>query len=435
MAELGTKLEPGIVTDVSSATTVSTGGASRSDVGIVGQADLGAGATEGSADPNEVYLVTRSTDARTWFGDDSLLTEAVIDALNEGAFPVYAVATEETQVTGEDLSGLSSTSGTLAEGPADEDATNAQFTIDGVSKTTTITYEDPATLSPDADEVLLNPVTQDFELDAAPSDGDDTNDTVDYVAHDYPTANQALVDGVGETIDFFVALSENESVTADVQTKVGNMAQEYNFALAIVGAGARIDPMNYENQFDDSRMQVLYPTRGADDKSILGAYAGKRAALGITTTPINKRLESEKKLSVGLDKGQRGELIDSRVVPLAQESAGARIADDVNSVSDDNSEEANIRYGFSRLVIDVVIKTVHTNERPFIGRLNSQAVRSTLEGLLTSQLKPLLRSNAILDYNVTVRKVDATTATVELGVETAKPLRFIENEVAVGGVQ
>lgn len=435
MAELGTKLEPGIVTDVSSATTVSTGGTSRSDVGIVGQADLGTGATEGSADPNEVYLVTRSTDARNWFGDDSLLTEAVTDALNEGAFPVYAVATETTQVSGEDISGLSSTSGTLAEGPVTEDGSAVDFTVDGTDKTTTITYEDPSTLSPDADEVLLNPVTQDFELDSAPSDADDTNDTVDYEVHDYPSANQALVDGAGEIIDYFVALSENQSVTADVQTKVGNMAQEYNFALAIVGAGARVDPLNYENQFDDSRVQVLYPTRDGDDKSILGAYAGLRASLGITTTPINKRLDAEKELSAGLNKGERGALIESRVVPLAQESAGARIADDVNSVSDDNSEEANIRYGFSRLVIDVVIKTVHTNERPFIGRLNSQAVRNTLEGLLTSQLKPLLRSNAILEYDVTVRKVDATTATVELGVDTAKPLRFIENEVAVGGVQ
>jgi hypothetical protein len=107
----------------------------------------------------------------------------------------------------------------------------------------------------------------------------------------------------------------------------------------------------------------------------------------------------------------------------------------VNSVSDSNSEEANIRYGFTRLVVDFVIETVHTNERPFIGRLNSQAVRSTLQGLLNSELKPMKRSNAVIDYSVSVRKIDATTATVELGVETAKPLRFIENEIAVGGSQ
>lgn len=432
MADYGSTVEPGIVTNVSSATTVSTDGNSPSDVGIVGEADLGGGVEQGSADPNEVYLVTRSADARNWFGDGSLLTEAVTDALNEGAFPVYAVATDSVSVSGEDISGLTSTSGTLAQTPVTEDASASSFTVDGTSKTTTLTYEDPSTLSPDTDEVLLNPVTGAFELDAAPSSG---TSEVDYEYQDYPAGHDALAADAAEAIDFFVPLSENIDVKTDAQTTVGNMAQEYNFALAIVGAGARVDPLNYTNNFDDSRVQVLYPTRDDAGKSLLGSYAGKRAALGITTTPINKRLDGEKSLSVSLDKAERGELIGSYVVPLADESAGARIADDVNSVSDSNSEEANIRYGFSRLVVDYVLDTVKTNEQPFVGRLNSPAVRNTLQGLLNSELRPLERSNAILNYEVSVRKVDATTASVELGVETAKPLRFIENEIAVGGIQ
>jgi len=435
MADIGTKLEPGIVTDVSSATTVSTSGTSPSDVGIVGQANLGGGVDEGSATPNEVYLVTRSTDARNWFGDDSLLTEAVTDALNEGAFPVYAVATERLSVTGEDLSGLSSTTGTLVEGPVSEDPSDTTFTIDGSEKETVIVYDTPADHSPNAGEVYFNPVTKEFELDSAPSDADDTNDTVDYDYFDYPSGHQALVDEASEAIDFFVPVSENLDVKTDAQVKVGNMAQEYNFAVALVGAGTRVDPLNYTNSFDDSRVQVVYPTRDGDGKSLIGSYAGKRASLGITTTPINKRLDAEKDLAVSLNLAERGELIDSRVVPLAQEAAGARIADDVNSVSDDNSEEANIRYGFSRLVIDYAMKIVQVNEKPFIGRLNSPAVRGALEGLLNSQLKTLENSNSILNYSLSVRKVDATTASVELGVETAKPLRFIENKIAVGGVQ
>lgn len=435
MADYGTTLEPGIVTNVSSATTVSTGGASPSDVGIIGEADLGGGVNQGAADPNSVYLVTRSADARNWFGDDSLLTEAVTDALNEGAFPVYAVATESVTVTDEDLSGLVSTTGSLSKGPLTEDAAAASFTVDGVSKTTTLTYEDPSTLSPSADEVILNPVTQAFELDSAPSDADGTNDGVDYEYQDYSTAFSSMANDAAEMIDFLVPLSENSSVTSEAQVVVGNMAEEYNFATAIVGAGARIDPSSYTNTFDDSRVQVLYPPRDGSDKSLLGSYAGKRASLGISTTPINKRLDAEKNLSVSLNKAERGALISERVVPLADESAGARIADDVNSVSDGNSKEANIRFGFSRLVIDYAIKTVQINEKPFVGRLNNPAVRNTLEGLLNSELLPLERSNSILSYSVNVRKVDATTASVELGVETAKPLRFIENEIAVGGVQ
>lgn len=435
MADYGTTLEPGIVTDVSSAGTVSTTGASPSNVGIVGQANLGGGVDEGSAEPNEVYLVTRSTDARNWFGTESMLTEAVVDALNEGAFPVYAVAAEEKSIEGEDISGVTSTSGTVVEAPVTETPSEVVFTVDGTEKTTNIVYDDPANYSPGADEVYFDPVDGAFELDAAPSDADDTNDTVDYNYFDYVSAHKALVSGASEAIDFFVTLSENLEVKTDAQIRVGNMADEYNFAVALVGAGARVDPLNYTNNFDDSRVQVVYPTRDGEDKTILGAYAGKRASLGISTTPINKRLDAEKDLAVGLDKAERGELIDSYVVPLAQEAAGARIADDVNSVSDDNSQEANIRYGFSRLVVDYAIEVVYTNEKPFIGRLNSPAVRGALQGLINSQLKPLTRSNAVLDYTVNVRKVDATTASLELGVETAKPLRFIENEIAVGGVQ
>lgn len=435
MASIGSTLEPGIVSNITSGSTVATGGSSPADIGIVGQADLGPDANEGSATPNEVYLVTRSTDARNWFGVDSLLTEAVTDALNEGAYPVYAVATQEQTVSGEDLSGLSSTGGTLAEGPVDEDPAEVTFTIDGVEKTTVKTYEDPSTLSPDTDEALYNPVTGDFELDAAPSDADDTNDTADYVYHDYPSANAELVSEASEVIDFFVPLSERLSVKSDVQTKVGNMADEYNFAVALVGAGARVDPQNYTNSFDDSRVQVIYPTRDGNGKSILGSYAGVRASLGITTTPINKRLDGEKDLAVGLNKAKRGALIDERVVPLAEEAAGARIADDVNTVSDDNTDEANIRFGFSRLVVDQVISIVHRNEQPFIGKLNTKPVRDTLQSLIDTQLRPLENGNSIIDYNVKVNPVDATTASLELGVETAKPLRFINNDIAIGGIQ
>lgn len=434
MAEYGTTLEPGITTNVSSANTVSTDGASRSDVGIVGQADLGTGVDQGEADPNTVYQVTRSTEARRYFGDDSLLTRAVSDALNEGAYPVYATATDEVAVTGEDLSGLSSTSGTLADAPVVEDASTIDFVIDGTSKTTELVYEDPSNLSPGADEVYVNPVTGDFELDAVGSDADTTNDTVDYVHEDYAAGNAALAGQAGRIIDFFVPLSENLDARNDALATVDAMAQEYNFALAIVGAGISVDPATYTNDFDDSRVQSLYPSRTTSGASILGAYAGKRASIGISTTPINKTLNRSMEVE-SLTQEERGDLIQSYVVPLDQTASGPRISDDVNTVSDDNTEEANIRFGFSRLVVDFVLKTVHQNETPFVGKLNSPEIRNTLQGLINSELKPLMRSNAILDYSVQVRKIDATTASVELGVETAKPLRFIQNEIAIGGIQ
>ncbi|UBF20344.1 tail sheath [Haloarcula virus HCTV-8] len=427
MADYGNTIEPGIVTNVNSALSVTSSGGAPADVGLVGQADL----VNGTAQTNAVYQVTRATKAREWFGEDSPLTRNVLDALSEGAYPVYAVAVDLVDVTGEDLSALASNTGTLAEGPVSENADDVVFNIDGVELETVLVYEDLSELTPDAGEVYVNPATGDFSIDPETVVGN-TGDSVDYATADYVAGNQALADGAGGAVDFFVPLTEDVAVTEDAQATVNAMATEYNLALAIVGATPGLDPSEYSNSFDDSRVQVVYPARDAEGYSTLGAYAGLRAKLGITTTPINKRLSSVKSLGVSLNKAQRGELIDERVVPLADESEGARIADDVNSVSDTNAEEAGIRFGFTRLVMDYVITTIRVNEQPFIGRLNSRAVRASLEGLLSNQLNTLKRSNAIVDYRVSVSRVDATTAAVEIQVKTAKPLRFIENTVTIG---
>ncbi|UBF20805.1 tail sheath [Halorubrum virus HRTV-16] len=427
MADYGNTIEPGIVTNVNSALSVTSSGGAPADVGLVGQADL----VNGTAQTNAVYQVTRATKAREWFGEDSPLTRNVLDALSEGAYPVYAVAVDLVDVTGEDLSALASNTGTLAEGPVSENADDVVFNIDGVELETVLVYEDLSELTPGAGEVYVNPATGDFTIDPETVVGN-TGDSVDYATADYVAGNQALADGAGGAVDFFVPLTEDVAVTEDAQATVNAMAGEYNLALAIVGATPGLDPSAYSNSFDDSRVQVVYPARDAEGYSTLGAYAGLRAKLGITTTPINKRLSSVKSLGVSLNKAQRGELIDERVVPLADESEGARIADDVNSVSDTNAEEAGIRFGFTRLVMDYVITTIRVNEQPFIGRLNSRAVRASLEGLLSNQLNTLKRSNAIVDYRVSVSRVDATTAAVEIQVKTAKPLRFIENTVTIG---
>lgn len=428
MALYGSNSEPGIVTDVDSALTISRSSEAPADVGIVGQADL----TVGTANPNEVYQVTRASSARSWFGEESLLSKAVVDALDSGAYPVYAVATEEEEISGEDISGMTSTSTTLAQPPLSEDASDITVTVDGVDKSVSVTLDDPAVADVGTDEAVVNPVEGSLEVDAANSDADDTNDTVDYLRYDYPSAIDALAAEAGEVVDFVVPLSENESVTAHAQTVVGNMAQEYNFALAEIGVATYLDPMNAEVSFDDSRVQAVYPSRNEAGDSTLGSYAGLRASLGIRTTPINKTLDNQKDLAVSLNKAERGALIDARIVPLANEAAGARVADDVNTVSDDNSQEAAIRYGFSRLVYDYAIEIIRINEKPFIGRLNSQAVRNALEGLLNNELKPLTRSNAITSFEAEVFEGDATTAAVELQIEGAEPLRFIENVVTIG---
>jgi hypothetical protein len=430
MATYGSTVEPGIVTNVNSALAVTSSGGAPADVGIVGQADL----VNGTAEANAVYQVTRATKARDWFGEESPLTQNVLDALSEGAYPVYAVAVSTSDVVGEDLSGLTSNTGTLAEGAVSEVAEDTVFSINGSDLTTVLVYDDLSARTPEAGEVYVNPASREFKIDADVTVGT-AGDTVDYVVGDYESGHDALAADAGGAVDFFTTLSEDETVTQDALDTVRDMANQYNFAVAVVGAVPGIDTSEYTNPFDDSRVQVIYPARNDAGYSTLGSYSGLRAEIGINTTPINKRLTSQQSLSVGLDRASRGELIDNRVVPLAEETEGARVADDVNTVTDSNSEEAGIRFGFTRLVLDYVIATVRRNEQPFVGRLNSRSVRAALEGLLSNQLKTLKRSNSIIDYSVRVSRVNATTSAVEVQIETAKPLRFIENTITIGSSQ
>jgi hypothetical protein len=438
MTQYGDYQEPGIVTDLTSSAAVPTFGEAPTDVGIVGQANLGdpnANPSEGSADPNTVYQVTRASKAVEWFGsqDTSLLTQAVIDALNEGAYPVYAVAPDSTEITAEDHSGSAKTTVVLDNAPLREAEASVSVVLDGTDLTTHRVYDDVSTYDPADGECYFNPVVGKVEIPAVPS----TSLEIDYEHFDYLSAHGAMVEGAGDVIDFMVPLNENQGVTDGANVTAANMEQEYQLAIALVGAGSRLDPAAFTQSYDDSRTQTIYPTRFRNDgenfePSALGAYAGRRSALGLSTTPVNKRFQSNKSLAVTLNRAQRGSLIDEGCVPLANETRGVRIVDDPTTVSNSNTDERNLEWGFSRMVMDYIINTTKRNEEPFIGRLNNAKVRKALENVIRSQMSELRNNDLVLSYSVNVYEADATTAEVEVGVDIADPLRYIENTVTVG---
>ncbi len=428
MTTYGDKQEPGIVTDLTSSAAVPTSGEAPTDLGIVGQADLDNASN--AADTSKVYQVTRATKAVEWFGprESSMLTQAIIDALTEGAFPVYAVATSETEVTAEDHSGASSTLVETNNKPIREDTDRISVNLDGTDLTINKVYDDVSTYAPASGECYVNPVVGEIEIPSTPS----TTLEFDYEYFDYTGGVDTMATKVGDVIDFLTPLTENSTAVDKVNTKVANMEQDYDLALAVGGAGINVDPTNFSQSYDDSRTQVVYPTRFEDNTSAVAAYMGFKAALGLTETPINRRLTTNKSLSVSLNRAERGSLIDEQVVPLADESRGVRIVDDPTTVSDSNTDEQNLTFGFNRLVADYIIETTRDNQKPFIGRLNSSVVRGTLESMINQQLGELQTSNAVISYDVNVFKESATAAGVEMSVDLVEPLRFIENTVTVG---
>jgi hypothetical protein len=428
MTIYGDNQEPGIITDLTSSASVPTSGEAPSDVGFVGQADL-ANATN-PADTSKVYQITRASKAVEYFGpkESSLLTNVIIDALVEGAFPVFAVAADSTTVTSESHGSPGSTTVETDNAPIREDADDITVTLDGTDLTVNVVRDDVSTYSPAAGECYVNPVHGNVEVESVPS----TSLTFGYDHFDYASGIDVMVNNAGEDIDFLTPINENTSAVDDANTSVAEMEQEYNLALAVGGADIYLDPDSFSQSYDDSRTQVVYPTRFEDNTSALGAYVGLRASLGLANTPINQRLTTNKRLATTLTRAERGSLIDENVVPLADEARGARIVDDPTTVSDTNTDEQNLRFGFNRLVADYIIETTRDNEKPFIGKLNSPTVRNTLEGMVSEQLTQLQNSGVVLSYSVNVLEEDATTAGLEMKVDLAQPLRFIENTVTIG---
>lgn len=431
MTTYGDNQEPGIITDLTSSAAVPTSGEAPSDVGLVGQADLDNAADP--ADTSKVYQVTRASKAVEWFGptESSLLTQAVVDALNEGSYPVYASVAPSTAVDSEDISSESETTVSLGNAPIREDASSVTVTLDGTELSVNVVYDSVVNYSPDSTECYLNPVGGNLELPEAPNASDTNSDTVSYDYFNYSDGIDTMVNEVADVIDFLAPISENGDVVDAANVAVANMEEEYDLALAVGGAGINIDPVNFEQNYDDSRTQVIYPTRFEDGTSAVAAYVGFRAQLGLAETPINKRLTTNKGLMISLNRAERGSLNSTGVVPLADESRGVRITDDPTTVSDSNTDEQNLAYGFNRLAADYIITTMRDNQKPFIGKLNSQTVRNTLEGMVNDSLTGLQESNVVISYNVNVLKEDATTAGLEMSIDLVEPLRFIENTITI----
>jgi hypothetical protein len=420
---IGNTTEPGITGTVTSATTIPTVEQSPGDVLVIGGADL-SGTNAANAD--QVYAVADAPRARTLFGEDSALTRGIIDALSNGAMPVYAIAPSASTVT-DDLTTGGGTSHTLSE-PLLEDVDSITVTVDSTDYTVEFVYEDPSSLSPAADTALIEPGTGTVELASAPS----SSGTIEFQGLDYSSALEAARSQAGDVIDFICPVTEDDTVVSNVQGTLATMESNRQTAFGIAAVPPGTDPSSFTNSYDDSRLQLVSSARTKDGYNFAAAFAGKRAELGLTATPINKRLVLQDEPLADYSTTQRGDFISENVTPFESIGKSVRVADDLTTVSDSNTEEANLKYGFSRLAADFVINTVHEYEEPFIGRFNSDSAINALRGILRNKTRPLKTSRVVYDYDVDVQFISPTEAKVIFQADVAEPIRFISNEFVIG---
>jgi hypothetical protein len=421
----GSESEPGVISLVGSEQSVGVSTESPANAAIVGPADL----SNGSGTAGKVEVISQSSEAQNLFGSDSRLTQNVLNALAEGASPVWAVPTESESVTAESFS---ANEGTLSNAPITESAEDVTFTVGGTELTTKIVHYSPATDDPGAGEVYVEPSTGEFVVDSAlaPSSGDE----VDYSYDKYKTALENVTsEDSAEDVDQLTVLTENESIQSEASLQVDKMADKHQFAVLYFAVGPKIDDkQNYTPAFDDSRVQIIYPGRNSDGELIVGSYVGMRARLGIRTTPIKRRLNTQDYLLEDLDEADRTALIDNRVVPVQSARAGARIIHDINTVDvTSNADAVNIQFAYTRHVVDYITKTVQVNEERFIGGLHRPAMRRAMRASVNSQLRELKKQSQVINYTVGVEAASSVKAKVDIGLDLAEPLVYVENTINV----
>lgn len=446
MVTIGNDALPGTITTLESASSTGANLGAPGVPVILGQAYL----AEGTASADTAKEITRPKQARDVFGppSKSLLTQVIQDALVEGAYPVYAIAPVENSVTGEDLSGKTGNTGTLANAPVQEVAADITFTINSTDKTTVLYYKgDPANATPGTDEVLLNPQTGKYNIDESQGN---TGDSVDYSYVDYANTFDEITNAVfneqhiREIVDFVSVVDEKDSVVSSGESKVNSMESNGWLAIELGGAGKPYivdqetttdDTGNYSDNYDNSRVQLLNPTRKEGGDSLMGSYTGMRSAVGIERVPIFQTLQTATDLNVTLNEGQQVDLVNSDVIPIEERGGGARVIEDLTTVSDTNTSESAWERGFARLVTDFTAELVEERSEPFIGNFNNQDTRTTISGGVQQELESLLANDQIEAFSLIVEPVDDLTVAVDVGINTSDPLRNLELTISAGDVQ
>jgi len=412
--------------EVRSGGTVPVSAAFETTLGLVGGYDT----ANGSATEGEVTTVESTADADTAFGADSELAEQSALAFQNGAGTIYAVAVSETTVTGEAAGGQS---GTLSNVPVfdpnihDEESISATDT-GGTNPTVTIVYDSPPSTPTDADTVNVNPVTGEFEFDAAAAGSYE----FDYAYGDY---GGAITEVVKEVPRIVTVLTENTSVANDLLTELNTYGTDFDFMHGVVGALPEVDASTYTDPFDDRRLSVVAPSRGYTDAAetneqrTLGAVGGKQAGKALGDSTTYEGLDGFASLRTAYTNSQLADLVDAQVLPLKQ-GGGIKIIKDMTTSTDAKFERI-----YASEIIDEATEISHQISQYFVGDRNTDDNRLALRESHTSSYAEMQNDDLLEAYNVAVSKgANDFEVTVDIGLDVIGIMDLIDVTITVGDV-
>jgi len=357
--------------------------------------------------------INARSEADTLFGDGSELANAMKEALANGANIDYLYGVAVERYLQQDVE--SSQTGTLSNTPIYEDTDEIVWTDDSTELTVEFTYDGEPTTPTDADTVYLNPLTGQYAADTSPS----VDFEVDYRSLDYKSAfeDSAVQNTVIENeTGIFVALSDSDAVSSDLETEVSNMRQDYKLVNALNGA----EPNDVEEVLDESEQRVRFDARydtvgyssanqsidadyyfklapvrkdGIKD-TVLGGVGGLFAGNPINDPIYNDALNGYESLEQTFSKSDADNMREEHIIPIRQ-AGSIRVKDNLSTSTETDWE----RDFWRRRITDRVILIANTVGNDIIGRINDEQTRNSAERQIEAEIRSLvddrlLRSNA-----------------------------------------
>jgi hypothetical protein len=426
MAQIyGTTGIPGTSAEVRSGGTTAISAAFELTVGLVGGMDT----DNGSASTGEVITVESSADAEQQFGENSELKEQVDLAYANGAGTIYAFAVSETEET-ETFNG--SSTGTLSNTPVmdpniqDDEEITAQDTVDAASVTVNIVYDESPSQPSEANTINLNPVNGEWAADSS-SDYDIT-----YTYGDYQSGIQEVAKKVPRSLG---VLTENTSVANDLLTELNSYDVGFDFMHGYVGTMPDISPSSYTDSFDDRRLVVASPSRGyidsaeTNEQRTVGAIAGKQASKPLGDSTTYENLAGFASLRTAYTNSELTSLIDKQVYPLKQ-GGGIKVIKDMTTSTDARFERI-----YASEIVDEVTQISHQISQDFVGRVNTDDNRTSLQVSHRNSYSELDDENLLDNFFVAVTEgANDFEVDVDIGVDVIGVMDIIDVTITVGDV-
>ncbi len=126
------------------------------------------------------------------------------------------------------------------------------------------------------------------------------------------------------------------------------------------------------------------------------AVAGLISSLAVQNSPTNKVIPGVTKLAARYSYGQTVTLLNNNVLPL-EERNGVRVVRGITT------EGAAFKQITTRRIVDYAKAGVRQVSRPFIGRLNNERIRKSLQGAIDGFLSNMVVNESLISYDLEVK--------------------------------